>query len=88
MGVLAGHTDGVTFIDPRGDGRHLASNSKDQTIKLWDIRRFSNTDAVQQSKDAVSQQRWDYRFDLVLPLISYISSQCSSVSWKHLPHIG
>ena len=33
-----GHVDGIAFLDPRGDGRHLISNSKDQTIKLWDIR--------------------------------------------------
>ena len=33
-----GHVDGIAFLDPKGDGRHLISNSKDQTIKLWDIR--------------------------------------------------
>jgi WD repeat-containing protein 23 len=42
VGVLAGHLDGITFIDSRGDGRHLITNSKDQTIKLWDIRKFSS----------------------------------------------
>ncbi|KAJ8925080.1 hypothetical protein NQ315_001252 [Exocentrus adspersus] len=41
VGVLAGHMDGITFIDSRGDGRHLISNSKDQSIKLWDVRVFS-----------------------------------------------
>ena len=34
VGLLAGHVDGVTFIDSRGDGRHLITNSKDQSIKL------------------------------------------------------
>jgi WD repeat-containing protein 23 len=38
VGVLAGHVDGIAFLDPKGDGRHLISNSKDQSIKLWDIR--------------------------------------------------
>ena len=41
VGVLAGHSDGVTYIDPKMDGRHLISNSKDQSVKLWDIRRYS-----------------------------------------------
>ena len=41
VGILAGHSDGITYIDPRGDGRHLISNSKDQSVKLWDIRRYS-----------------------------------------------
>lgn len=37
-----GHLEGITFIDSRGDGRHLISNSKDQSIKLWDIRKMSS----------------------------------------------
>ena len=37
-----GHLEGVTFIDSRGDGRHLISNGKDQSIKLWDIRKMSS----------------------------------------------
>lgn len=41
VGLLAGHIDGITYIDPKGDGRHLISNCKDQTIKLWDMRVFS-----------------------------------------------
>lgn len=42
-GVLAGHLDGITHIDSRGDGRYLISNGKDQTIKLWDIRKMSSS---------------------------------------------
>ena len=30
----------MTYIDPKMDGRHLISNSKDQSVKLWDIRRY------------------------------------------------
>jgi len=39
-GVLAGHNEGVTFIDSKGDGRYLISNGKDQKIKLWDLRKM------------------------------------------------
>ena len=42
VGTLAGHADGITYIDPKGDGRHLITNSKDQSVKLWDIRQFSS----------------------------------------------
>ena len=38
--MLAGRVDGIKFSDPRRDSRHLISNSKDQSIKLWDIRKF------------------------------------------------
>jgi len=63
VGVLAGHTDGIAFVDSRGDGRHLITNSKDQSIKLWDIRKFSTGTAVKQGKKEVSRQRWDYRWE-------------------------
>jgi len=29
-GVLVGHTEGVTFVAPKGDGRFVISNGKDQ----------------------------------------------------------
>lgn len=42
VGVLEGHLEGITFIDSFGDGQYFISNSKDQTIKLWDIRKMSS----------------------------------------------
>lgn len=38
-----GHLEGITFIDSKGDGRYFISNSKDQSIKLWDIRKMSSS---------------------------------------------
>lgn len=37
-GVFTGHTEGVTYIDSKGDGRYVLSNGKDQCMKLWDMR--------------------------------------------------
>lgn len=37
-----GHLEGITFLDSRGDGRYFISNGKDQTTKLWDIRKLSS----------------------------------------------
>lgn len=65
VGVLAGHMDGVTYIDPRGDGRHLISNCKDQSIKLWDVRVFSGTNGQNNTRKAVADQTWDYRWQKV-----------------------
>ncbi|XP_060534668.1 DDB1- and CUL4-associated factor 11 isoform X2 [Cylas formicarius] len=62
VGVLAGHMDGITYIDSRGDGRHLISNSKDQSIKLWDVRRFSDDKAAKETLKAAHSQTWDYRW--------------------------
>lgn len=41
VSVFYGHLDGITYIDPRNDGRYLLSNSRDQSIKIWDLRHPS-----------------------------------------------
>ncbi|KAG8837120.1 hypothetical protein FRB91_011162 [Serendipita sp. 411] len=40
-GVLIGHTEGITYVAPKGDGRYIISNGKDQTLKLWDLRKMA-----------------------------------------------
>lgn len=65
VGILAGHLDGITFIDSRGDGRYLLSNSKDQSIKLWDMRHLSSKKAQDETRQCVSRQNWDYRWQQV-----------------------
>ncbi|TKR63444.1 hypothetical protein L596_027276 [Steinernema carpocapsae] len=62
VGVFAGHRDGITFIDARGDDRYVLTTSKDQTIKLWDLRHFSSASAEDATKQAVARQNWDYRW--------------------------
>ena len=39
-GCLVGHMEGITFVSSKGDGRYVISNAKDQTLKLWDIRKM------------------------------------------------
>ncbi|ODN00691.1 DDB1- and CUL4-associated factor 11 [Orchesella cincta] len=65
VGILAGHIDGITYIDAKGDGRYLLTNSKDQSIKLWDMRRFASDDAISKTKRVVAEQNWDYRWQRV-----------------------
>ncbi|XP_068777790.1 DDB1- and CUL4-associated factor 11 [Struthio camelus] len=62
VGLLAGHRDGVTFLHARGDGRYLVSNSKDQTAKLWDLRRPAGPGGLAAARRAVARQSWDYRW--------------------------
>lgn len=38
QGILPGHTEGLTYMSPKGDGWYFISNGKDQKCKLWDIR--------------------------------------------------
>lgn len=53
------------FCRFQGDARYLISNSKDQSIKLWDIRKFSPKEGLAASRQAVTQQNWDYRWQQV-----------------------
>ncbi|KAH9683152.1 LEC14B-like [Citrus sinensis] len=66
-GVLMGHLEGITFIDSRRDGRYFISNGKDQTTKLWDIRKMSSntTDTAQKYIYTGSSDNSVYIYDLV-----------------------
>ena len=63
--LLAGHSEGVTYIDTASDGYSLLTNSKDQTIKIWDVRNFSDENSAiqQQSNISDNRNRLDYRYD-------------------------
>jgi DDB1- and CUL4-associated factor 11 len=58
-GSFVGHTEGITYISGKGDGIYLLSNAKDQTLKLWDIRKLSEYRPNFTPK--FRQPGWDYR---------------------------
>ena len=58
----------------QGDGRYLITNSKDQSIKLWDIRKFSSEEGIQATLDKVKHQGWDYRYQSVPKESEYLDS--------------
>jgi len=62
VSVLLGHQSGITHVSPRGDGRTILSVSKDQTIKLWDLRKVSSNAAIS-SASATRWKHFDYRFE-------------------------
>lgn len=64
-GMLLGHIDGITYIDSKNDGRYLLSNSKDQSLKLWDMRSFSPKETEATIKPLLTTRGWDYRWDKV-----------------------
>jgi WD repeat-containing protein 23 len=43
-GVFIGHQEGITNVASKGDGLYIASNGKDQLLKVWDIRRMADYD--------------------------------------------
>ncbi|KAK3674253.1 hypothetical protein LTR78_005722 [Recurvomyces mirabilis] len=61
-GMFLGHTEGLTYIDSKGDGRYVISNGKDQTCKLWDLRKMINTDEGERINPQDYTTNFDYRF--------------------------
>lgn len=65
VGFFMGHRAGITYLDLKGDGRHFISNSKDQTIKLWDMRKFSSKKEENRTRESLPAPDWDYRWQPV-----------------------
>ncbi|KAL1925588.1 uncharacterized protein VTP21DRAFT_471 [Calcarisporiella thermophila] len=56
-GYLVGHTEGITYVSSKGDGRYCLSNGKDQSMKLWDLRMLLSSNQFRELP------RVDYRID-------------------------
>ena len=61
-GVFMGHTEGLTYVDSKGDGRYVLSNGKDQTMKLWDLRKMMSTEKASKLDPSLYTSSFDYRF--------------------------
>lgn len=77
-GVFIGHLDAVTYIDPRNDGNYILSNSKDQSIKIWDLRKVTPSEKVTKHyKSNLPILGWDYRWDTV-------PRECNTLQKKYI----
>ncbi|KAG5716341.1 LEC14B protein [Termitomyces sp. T112] len=62
-GILIGHTEGLTYVSAKGDGRYIVSNGKDQAMRLWDLRKMRSN----QDFDAVRGTNYGLDFDYRYP---------------------
>ena len=60
-GVFLGHTEGLTYVDSKGDGRYVLSNGKDQTAKLWDLRKMMSKEKADRIDPNHYTTRFEYR---------------------------
>lgn len=74
-GVFLGHTEGLTYVDSKGDGRYIISNGKDQTAKLWDLRKVISTEDA----ETIRIDRYTNNFE-------YRMHQFDYDSWRKHPH--
>ncbi|KAF7307467.1 WD-REPEATS-REGION domain-containing protein [Mycena indigotica] len=61
-GVLMGHTEGITYVSAKGDGRYVISNGKDQKLRLWDLRKMRTNAEFEEEKDHFYGTNYDYRY--------------------------
>ncbi|KIJ65056.1 hypothetical protein HYDPIDRAFT_88817 [Hydnomerulius pinastri MD-312] len=62
-GVLVGHTEGITNVSAKGDGRYIISNGKDQALRLWDLRKMCSSEDFDTFKDRdYRSPSYDYRY--------------------------
>ncbi|KAJ3217113.1 hypothetical protein HDU67_008490 [Dinochytrium kinnereticum] len=62
-GVLVGHTEGVTFVASKRDGRSLISNGKDQRMMMWDLRKILNPEPASDVMRRSYSRKFDYRWE-------------------------
>jgi WD repeat-containing protein 23 len=61
-GVFPGHTEGITSVSAKGDGRYIISNGKDHALRLWDLRMMREDEEVKYG--SYGQMHYDYRYVL------------------------
>lgn len=54
-GTLVGATEGITYTSPKGDGRYIVVNSKDQAARLYDLRKMKSWSEFESEPDAVAR---------------------------------
>jgi WD repeat-containing protein 23 len=61
-GIFIGHQEGVAHVTSKGDGIYLASNAKDQLLKVWDIRKMVDYRTFKNDLQPLRRSRgFDYR---------------------------
>ncbi|KAJ6601263.1 WD40 repeat-like protein [Mycena vulgaris] len=61
-GVLMGHTEGITYVSAKGDGRYVISNGKDQKLRLWDLRKMRSNQELEAVENHYYGTNYDYRY--------------------------
>ena len=61
-GAFVGHCEGITHVASKGDGVYLASNGKDQLLKVWDLRKMVTPERLRNISLPRGHPGFDYRW--------------------------
>ena len=61
-GAFIGHAEGITNVASKGDGIYLASNGKDQLLKIWDLRKMVTREQMRGLSLPGHANGFDYRW--------------------------
>ena len=69
VGGFVGHFQGVTCVSTPNDygtSKYVLSNSKDQSMKLWDLRKMNTTTELNSARKNLRgmTREFDYRYDI------------------------
>jgi len=82
-GVLVGHTEGITNVSAKGDGRYIISNGKDQALRLWDLRKMcSSADFDKIADHHYGNRDFDYRHGRYMPRYPAHPQDCSVMTYR------
>jgi hypothetical protein len=80
-----GHTEGLTYVSAKGDGRYIISNGKDQACRLWDLRKMRTNAEYEESlqeRRYYGIRNFDYRY-----LLSSLKNAEETPLSRNLSHI-
>jgi len=83
-GVLVGHTEGITHVSSKGDGRYVISNGKDQALRLWDLRSMRSSEEFDEiGRNEYHIRGYDYRRGVYLkPRVLAHPKDCSVMTYR------
>lgn len=85
-GVLVGHTEGITYVSAKGDGRYIISNGKDQALRLWDLRKMRSStefDEIRRENRNYGVRNFDYRYPhYPKPRVKAHPQDCSVMTYR------
>jgi WD40 repeat protein len=81
-----GHTEGITYVSAKGDGRYVISNGKDQALRLWDLRKMRTNaehEAVERNHYGIPNFNYMYCISFLLEGCVFLTTLYTQILGLH-----